>query len=66
VVVEGTGGWADRLRGALIDGAYLDERRSVAIALVADPEAAAKLALERGREPLSAAARRARGVVAEI
>ena len=27
VVLEGTGGWADRIRGALYEGKYLDERR---------------------------------------
>lgn len=28
VVLEGTGGWADRIRGVLYQGKYLDERRA--------------------------------------
>ena len=27
VVLEGTGGWADRIRASLVDGRYLDDRR---------------------------------------
>ena len=28
VVLEGTGGWADRIRASLVDGRFLDERRA--------------------------------------
>lgn len=31
IVIEGTGGWADRIRSVLVDGRFLDERRTVAI-----------------------------------
>jgi uncharacterized protein (TIGR00725 family) len=45
VVVEGTGGWADRLRGVLVDGAYLDDRRTTEIALAASPAEAVERAM---------------------
>jgi uncharacterized protein (TIGR00725 family) len=49
VVVEGTGGWADRLRGVLVDGAYLDERRTTEIALAVSPAEAVERAMAFAR-----------------
>lgn len=51
VVLEGTSGWADRLRGAIEDGKWLDERRVVEISFAATPDEAVAIALERSREP---------------
>ena len=51
VVLEGTSGWADRLRGAIEDGKWLDDRRVVAISFAATPEEAVAIALERASEP---------------
>jgi uncharacterized protein (TIGR00725 family) len=45
VVVEGTGGWADKVRGVLVDGAYLDERRTTEIALASSPAEAVERAM---------------------
>jgi uncharacterized protein (TIGR00725 family) len=49
VVVEGTGGWADRLRGVLVDGAYLDERRTTEIVLAASAAEAVERAMAFAR-----------------
>ncbi len=51
VVLEGTTGWADKLRAALEEGRWLDERRVVAISFAQTPEDAVVAALERAREP---------------
>ncbi len=40
VILEGSGGWADRIRGVLHKGCYLDERETVEICFAATPEAA--------------------------
>lgn len=40
VVLEGSGGWADRIRGVLHKDRYLDERETVEIAFASTPEAA--------------------------
>ncbi|MCL4514651.1 MAG: TIGR00725 family protein [Firmicutes bacterium] len=45
VVLENTGGWADRLKDAAYEGCYLDERRNVKIHYAKTPEEAVKLAL---------------------
>lgn len=45
VVVEGTGGWADRIRGVLVDGRFVDERRIVETHFAAIPASAVQLAL---------------------
>jgi len=45
VVLEGTGGWADRIRSGLIDGRFLDERRNVAIGFASNPAQAVDQAL---------------------
>jgi uncharacterized protein (TIGR00725 family) len=47
VVVEGTGGWSDRIRSVLLDGRYLDERNVIEITFAASPELAVKDAVER-------------------
>lgn len=46
VIVEGSGGWADRIRSVLIDGRFLDERRTVAIEFAATGTDAARRAIE--------------------
>ena len=51
IALSGSGGFADRLRGMLIDGAWLDDRRAVAVSFADDPEAAVALALTRATEP---------------
>jgi uncharacterized protein (TIGR00725 family) len=51
VVIEGTSGWADRLRSALVDGTWMDDRRVVAVSFRSDPASAVELALERALEP---------------
>ncbi|MFZ2103032.1 MAG: TIGR00725 family protein [Oricola sp.] len=51
VVLEGTTGWADRLRGAIEDGKWLDERRVVEISFALSPDEAVAIALERAKEP---------------
>ncbi|HUQ79188.1 MAG TPA: TIGR00725 family protein [Patescibacteria group bacterium] len=49
IVVEGTGGWADRIRAGLVDGRFLDERRTVAIRFAGSPAAAVEEALAAAR-----------------
>ncbi len=44
VVVENTGGWAERLKDAVYEGCYLDERRNIKIHYAKTPEEAVKLA----------------------
>ena len=51
IVIEGSTGWADRLRSALEDGQWLDERHVVAISFVSTPDEAVAVAIERAREP---------------
>ncbi len=50
VVLRGTGGWADRIGPGLVDGRYLDERRTVEIRFAETPEEAVSTAyvLARG------------------
>jgi uncharacterized protein (TIGR00725 family) len=50
VILEGSGGWADRIRGVLHDGRYLDERQTVEISFAATPKEAVTVALRRARE----------------
>lgn len=47
VVVEGTGGWSERIRPLLLDGRYLDERKVVEITFAATPERAVIDAIKR-------------------
>lgn len=44
VVLEKTGGWADRLKDTAYEGCYLDERRTVKIHYAQTPKEAVKLA----------------------
>ena len=46
VVLEGTGGWADRLRQTLIEGRYFDLRGSSEIFFVSTPEEAVSMAFD--------------------
>ncbi len=46
IMVQGTGGWADRLPHVLLEGKYLDERRNVAFLVAHSPEEAVRLALQ--------------------
>lgn len=48
VVLEGTGGWADRVRSIAYEGRYLDERRAMPIHFANTPESAVDLAVELG------------------
>lgn len=50
VILEGSGGWADRIRGALEEGRYLDERHTVEISVARTPDEAVAIALRRARE----------------
>ncbi|GAA2229114.1 TIGR00725 family protein [Herbiconiux moechotypicola] len=51
VVIEGTTGWADRLRSSIEDGQWLDDRHVTPLTFVSDPASAVSAALERAREP---------------
>ena len=51
VVLEGSTGWADKIRQALDEGRWLDERRVVAVTFAATPEQAVADALVRATEP---------------
>lgn len=50
VVLEGTGGWADRLRSISLDGKYLDERRAMELHYAETPHAAVQLAMQLGKD----------------
>jgi uncharacterized protein (TIGR00725 family) len=50
VVLEGTGGWADRLRGVLVEGRYIDERRTAEIVFASSPADAVTKAIDIARE----------------
>jgi uncharacterized protein (TIGR00725 family) len=49
VVLEGSGGWADRIRAALVEGKYLDERRTVEIEFAQSPAEAVSMAMALAR-----------------
>jgi uncharacterized protein (TIGR00725 family) len=51
VALAGSGGWSDRLRGVLIDGKYLDERRVVELTYSDTAEDAVNVAIARASEP---------------
>ncbi|HZQ09634.1 MAG TPA: TIGR00725 family protein [Anaerolineae bacterium] len=59
VVLEGTGGWSDRLREIAYKGRHLDERGSAEIVFVTTPEEAVNKAIElaqsKNQEIISAA-----------
>lgn len=46
VAVQGSGGWGDRLKPALLEGKFLDHRRLVPICFEEDPERAVALAVQ--------------------
>lgn len=50
IAVTGTGGWADRLRDALVDGQWLDDRRVVSTSFAATAKEAVDLAVRRSTE----------------
>ncbi len=47
VIVEGSGGWADRIRPVLLEGHFMDERRTVEIEFASSGAAAARRAVEK-------------------
>ncbi len=51
IALEGSGGWPDRIRPTLIEDAWLDHRRAVAITFARTPAEAVTQAMERAREP---------------
>lgn len=50
IVLRGSGGWADRIEGVLIEGRYLDERRTAEIRFAGTPGEAVDEALRLARE----------------
>jgi hypothetical protein len=50
VALEGSGGWADRLRQVLVDGQFLDERKVVATTYATNPDEAVEQAIARATE----------------
>jgi len=60
VILEGTGGWSDRVREIAYDGKHLDERASAPLSYAKTPEEAVDLALRlagQGRDGAGAAER---------
>lgn len=60
VILEGTGGWSDRIREIAFEGKHLDESGSATLHFASTPEDAVELALSlaaRGRDDPSAAER---------
>ncbi|GAA1705619.1 hypothetical protein GCM10009808_24500 [Microbacterium sediminicola] len=51
IVVEGSTGWADRLRSTIDEGIWLDDRRVTPLSFASDPAEAVEIALTRAREP---------------
>jgi len=49
VVLEGSGGWADRIRQFAYEGKYLDMRKSAELHYASSPEEAVELAVMLGR-----------------
>ncbi|MBI3517673.1 MAG: TIGR00725 family protein [Proteobacteria bacterium] len=54
VVLEGTGGWADKIRGVLHKGRFLDERETVEIHFATTPEDAVTRAFALASDPARA------------
>ncbi|QBS38080.1 TIGR00725 family protein [Thermaerobacter sp. FW80] len=50
VILAGSGGWSDRIRQVLVEGRYLDGRRTVAVEFATTPEQAAGRALALARQ----------------
>lgn len=57
VVLEGSGGWSDRLRSVLLEETYFDERRKARIYFATSPAEAVDLAVELSGETLPGTAR---------
>lgn len=51
IALAGSGGWSDRIRPTLIEGAWLDDRRAVAITFAQSPAEAVRQAIARAAEP---------------
>ena len=51
VVLEGTGGWSDRIRDIAYDGKHLDESGSATLRFAATPEEAVELAIQLATDP---------------
>lgn len=51
IVLEGSSGWADRLRSSLLDGKWLDDRQAVEVSFATTPEEAVEIAVRRAAEP---------------
>ncbi|HZQ07152.1 MAG TPA: TIGR00725 family protein [Anaerolineae bacterium] len=52
IVIEGSGGWSDRLRSVLLDETYFDDQRKAPMYFVRTPAEAVALALKLSGEPL--------------
>jgi uncharacterized protein (TIGR00725 family) len=50
VILEGSGGWADRIRGVLHQGRFLDERETVEIEFAKSPDEAVEKAFRRAAD----------------
>ena len=50
VILEGSGGWADRIRSVLCRGRFLDERETIEIEFAKTPEEAVEKAFRRAAE----------------
>ncbi len=51
IVIEGTGGWSDKLRVALYEERYLDDRRTIEIEFVRSPSDAVDRAFALAKAP---------------
>ena len=51
IILEGTGGWSDRIRAIAYDGKHLDEARSATLRFASTPEEAVDLALALAADP---------------
>jgi uncharacterized protein (TIGR00725 family) len=50
VILEGSGGWSDRILGVLYEGRYLDERQTVEISRARTPQEAVDMAFRLAEE----------------
>jgi uncharacterized protein (TIGR00725 family) len=46
IILEGSGGWSDRIRGAAIEGLHLDERRDGQLRYASSPQEAVGMAFD--------------------
>ena len=56
IVLEGSGGWSDRLRGALYDGGHFSLHGAHAILFASSPEQAVEMAFVEAQKPRAAPA----------